>query len=240
MKSFTRRVQAEKKKIMMEELPKQSSTAQRRKEKFKAIKQKRKAKKNGELVGEDDEDEESMDFGSREDGFIRPSDRNDAKTDFSNSEIIRFGETVHAPPNLKSFAQQLTKKKDKQNKPRIMPDSSLHSSYDDVADQENQEVEEEELPKKKRKKSPVDWDKFTSDEQSSDNQFSSFLSSTSSSSDGFSQFSTNPLAAINEKKKKQQSSSMYSQAELEKTRKEIQLKYRQLRDSKRKNSSSSF
>jgi hypothetical protein len=233
MKSFTRRVQAEKRKIMMEELPKQSSTAQRRKEKFKAIKQKRKAKKNGEYVGQDDEDEESMEFGSREDGFIRPSDRNDAKTDFNSSEIIRFGETVHAPPNLKSFAQQLTKKKDKQNKPLIIPDSSLLNSNDDIADQENEEFEEE-LPKKKRKKSSVDWDKFTSDDHSSDNQFSSFISS-SNSSNGFDQFSSNPLAAINEKKKKQQSSSLHSQAELEKTRKEIQMKYRQLRDSKRKN-----
>jgi hypothetical protein len=63
---------------------------------------------------------------------------------------------------------------------------------------------------------PVDWDKFTSDDQSSDNQFSPLVS-TSSSANGFNQFSSNPLVAMNKKKKKQQSSSMHSQAELDKT-----------------------
>lgn len=49
MKKFLRRVELEKKRVLLEEIPKQSATAIKRKEKFKALKLKRKLKKSGNL-----------------------------------------------------------------------------------------------------------------------------------------------------------------------------------------------
>lgn len=49
MKKFMRRVDQEKRRILLEEVPKQSASASKRKEKFKMVKLKRKLKKAGKL-----------------------------------------------------------------------------------------------------------------------------------------------------------------------------------------------
>lgn len=54
MKKFLKRVELEKKRILLEEIPKQSATAIKRKEKFKALKLKRKLKKSGKFESLDE------------------------------------------------------------------------------------------------------------------------------------------------------------------------------------------
>lgn len=57
-----------------------------------------------------------MEFGSREDGYIRPSDRGDSKTEFDNCESIGFGERVDRPPDLAKFASKFVKKPPQSNR----------------------------------------------------------------------------------------------------------------------------
>jgi hypothetical protein len=57
-----------------------------------------------------------MEFGSREDGYIRPSDRGDSKTEFDDCENISFGERVERPPDLTKFAAKFVKKPPQSNR----------------------------------------------------------------------------------------------------------------------------
>lgn len=52
-----------------------------------------------------------MTFGSRADGFIRPSDRSDSAEQFKSKETIKFGETAQTPPDLSGWKDKLKKKK---------------------------------------------------------------------------------------------------------------------------------
>lgn len=52
-----------------------------------------------------------MEFGSRSDGYIRPSDRGDVKPYFASHESLAFGETAERPPELDQWKEKLDKKK---------------------------------------------------------------------------------------------------------------------------------
>jgi hypothetical protein len=60
-------------------------------------------------VVQDEQDE--VTFGSRSDGFIRHSDRNDSSEHFQPKEHIKFGETVQNPPDLTTWKDKLKKSK---------------------------------------------------------------------------------------------------------------------------------
>lgn len=64
---------------------------------------------------QDDEEEEIV-FGSRSDGFIRPSDRSDSSEQFKRSEPIGFGETAETPPDLALWKDKLAQKAQKMTK----------------------------------------------------------------------------------------------------------------------------
>eukprot|EP01040_Poterioochromonas_malhamensis_P014433 gene14433-15977_t len=239
MKKFLRRVELEKKRVLLEEIPKQSATAIKRKEKFKALKLKRKLKKSGNL---DSLDEEVVEFGSREDGYIRPSDHQDSRSEFVHKEYIPFGETAHAPPNLKQFITQLDKQKAKKQRLEQMTHSNAVNEDQEEDNQQldegegNEDIEEEETKKSKKKKRKMDWDKFDADEFNNNGSGDNFIQNSLLSSRGTDRLPSNPLQFLNQQKKlKQQTSSLFSQAELEKQRKEIQEKYRQIKE-KRKQS----
>ncbi len=260
MKKFLRRVEQEKKRVLLEEIPKQSATAIKRKEKFKALKLKRKLKKSGNLDSLDEvsnlsphqllkyfltffvPSKEVVEFGSREDGYIRPSDHQDSRSEFVHKEYIPFGETAHAPPNLKQFITQLDKQKAK--KQRLEQMTQVNAGQEDHEEDHQQseegegdeEIEEEETKKSKKKKRKMDWDKFDADEFNNNGSGDNFIQNSLLSSRGMDRLPSNPLQFLNQQKKlKQQNSSLFSQAELEKQRKEIQEKYRQIKE-KRKQS----
>jgi hypothetical protein len=245
MKAFIKRVSVEKKKILLEELPKLNESSKRRKEKFKQIKKDRKLKKKGLLPSSNNGDEESMEFGSREDGYIRPSDRQDFRSDFQPKEIIPFGETVHAPPNLKSFISFIDKKlkvnKQKEQLEQLQQHLSSQNENQETEidgkeednEGEDQDEEESNQKKKKRKRGKKDWDMFNSDEQGNSNNGS--FGGSLSASINFQKIPTDPLSYLNEQKKKQKQqhgSSSFSQQELEKTRKEVQQKYKEMKEKK--------
>jgi ABC-type Zn2+ transport system substrate-binding protein/surface adhesin len=249
MKAFIKRVSVEKKKILLEELPKLNESSKRRKEKFKQIKKDRKLKKKGLLSSSPFGDEETMEFGSREDGYIRPSDRQDFRSDFQAKEIIPFGETVHAPPNLKSFISSIDKKlkvnKQKEQLEQLQQHLSSQNENQEKENDGKEEFNEEDedneeennQKKKKRKRGKNDWDMFNSDEQGNSSNGSHLFGGSLSASINFQKIPTDPLSYLNEQKKKQKqqhgsSSSSFSQQELEKTRKEVQQKYKEMKEKK--------
>lgn len=88
-----------------------TKTAQKKKERLKQIKQKKKDKKAASAQDSDDDSNDIVEFGSRADGYIRPSDRGDVKPYFPGAEKIKFGEVAQAPPDLATLGAKLIKKK---------------------------------------------------------------------------------------------------------------------------------
>lgn len=167
LNKFKKRVREETKQILAKEIPKLTQSAKRRKEKLKDIKQKRKEKKlkqNG-----DESDDDINPFGSRSDGFIRPSDRGDVKPYFDSDANVKFGERVERPPDLQEWAAKLVAKSQKKpiqlqllDQLKLSSTSSVLSTNnkdiqkyqkEEVHDNEDEDDDEyEEQPKKKKSK----------------------------------------------------------------------------------------
>lgn len=88
-----------------------TKTAQKKKDRLKQIKQKKKDKKANAAIDSEDDSNDIVEFGSRADGYIRPSDRGDVKPYFAGPEKIKFGEVASAPPDLATLGSKLFKKK---------------------------------------------------------------------------------------------------------------------------------
>jgi hypothetical protein len=167
-----------------------------------------------------------MEFGSRHDGYVRPSDSDSFKGEFKSKEAIAFGDIVHAPPNLKNLLQELDKQKQRKETKNQTPNLSRellgmgnNSGSEGEANQEDEveesDHEEEELSKKKkRKKDKVDWDRFNADESSG-------------MGGGMGGFSS-----MIGRKNTQNSSS--SQAELDRVRLQVQASYQKIKEKRRK------
>lgn len=109
LKSFSKRVKATTRQLLTEEISKSTSTAKRRKEKMREIKDKKKAKKHG---NDSDGDDAIPEFFAREDGVLRPSDLGDVKPEFPQQERIGLWDHAEKPPdNLSYWAAKLKKPK---------------------------------------------------------------------------------------------------------------------------------
>lgn len=181
-----------------------------------------------------------IEFGSREDGYIRPSDHQESRSDFVRREYIPFGETAPAPPDLKTFIHQLDKKKaNKAQEQQKALSSLLLSSTEEIShsaserDEKEDDDEEEDAGRTttmttKKRKRKMDWDKFNADD-SSEKGFGF------ASSSHFQHLPSDPLALITlQRKQRQSTQSLSHQQDLEQQRKEIQAQYKLMREKKKK------
>jgi hypothetical protein len=112
--------------MLAEQVPRMTASAQRRKDKLKTIKLKKKGvvtptEVSGHydsvitaifsvLYHSQENDAENIVFGSRSDGYIRPSDRDDSRDTFRRAESGHFGDTAETPPDLATWKDKLASK----------------------------------------------------------------------------------------------------------------------------------
>lgn len=177
------------------------------------LKQKKKDKKN--KVDSDDDDNYIQEFGSRADGYIRPSDRGDVKPYFPGPEKIKFGEVSQAPPDLFKLGESLIKKR---KNIMINNDDDDDESDEEIKKKKNDNEIYEEKKRKFKKLKLSERNDLDGDDKLENNPFGS---------------GTTSLSSLTLKKKNNEPISHNKAAELEKLRQQAMASYKLLKEKRK-------